>query len=248
MHGKPWCSAPIPRKPEIYQKILSSKSMSISSEIDGKPFRHRVALVEDHKDIREQWADVLDASAQFSCVCACSSAEEALRKLPAVHPEVILMDVFLPKMSGIECTVRLKALMPETKILVVTASDDEELVFHALEAGADGYLLKHASPAGVVQALEDVFRGGMPMSSGIARKVAEFFHKKGQERRQLVRLSQRETEVLELIACGYVNKEIAEKLSLTIQTVRSYLKTIYEKLHVHSRAEAVLKYMKQPGK
>ena len=222
--------------------------MSASSETDGNSARHRVALVEDHKDIREQWADVVESSAQFTCVCACSSAEEALRKIPPARPAVILMDVFLPKMSGIECTVRLKQLMPETKILVVTASDDEALVFHALEAGADGYLLKHASPAGVVQALEDVLRGGMPMSSGIARKVAEFFHKKGQERRQLVRLSQRETEVLELIASGYVNKEIADKLNLTLQTVRSYLKTIYEKLHVHSRAEAILKYMKQPGK
>jgi DNA-binding NarL/FixJ family response regulator len=222
--------------------------MSASSETAANSSRHRVALVEDHKDIREQWADVVDSSERFTCVCACASAEDALRKIPAARPEVILMDVFLPKMSGIECTVRLKQRMPDTKILVVTASDDEELVFHALEAGADGYLLKHASPDGVVQALEDVLHGGMPMTSGIARKVAEFFHRKGQERRQLVRLSQRETEVLELIASGYVNKEIADKLSLSIQTVRSYLKTIYEKLHVHSRAEAVLKYMKQPGK
>ncbi len=211
------------------------------------PSRHRVALVEDHQDIREQWSAVVESSEHFTCAGACSSAEEALRKLPAAHPEVILMDIFLPKMSGIECTARIKELLPDTRILVVTASDDEELVFHALEAGADGYLLKHASPAEIVQALEDVLRGGMPMTSGIARKVAEFFHKKGQERRQMVRLSQRETEVLELIASGYVNKEIADKLSLTIQTVRSYLKTIYEKLHVHSRAEAVVKYMKRPG-
>lgn len=222
--------------------------MSASDEVDRNSARHRVALVEDHQDIREQWAEVVDSSEHFSCVCTCSSAEEALRKIPVAGPEVILMDIFLPKMSGIECTARIKELLPETRILVVTASDDEELVFHALEAGADGYLLKHASPAEVVQALEDVLRGGMPMTSGIARKVAEFFHKKGQERRQLVRLSHRETEVLELIAAGYVNKEIADKLNLTIQTVRSYLKTIYEKLHVHSRAEAVLKYMKQPGK
>ncbi|MEO7098636.1 MAG: response regulator transcription factor [Luteolibacter sp.] len=222
--------------------------MSISTDIDSSSARHRVALVEDHQDIREQWCEIVESSEQFTCVCTCSSAEEALRKLPAARPEVILMDIFLPKMSGIECTARIKELLPETRILVVTASDDEELVFHALEAGADGYLLKHSSPAEVVQALDDILRGGMPMTSGIARKVAEFFHKKGEERRQLVRLSHRETEVLELIAAGYVNKEIADKLSLTVQTVRSYLKTIYEKLHVHSRAEAVLKYMKQPGK
>ncbi|MEO5913239.1 MAG: response regulator transcription factor [Luteolibacter sp.] len=222
--------------------------MSAISRNEANPSRHPVALVEDHQDIREQWAAIVDSSDEFTCVCACASAEEALRKIPAARPEVILMDVFLPKMSGIECTARLKEIMPDAKILIVTASDDEELVFHALEAGADGYLLKHASPADVIQALEDVLHGGMPMTSGVARKVAEFFHKKGQERRQLVRLSQRETEVLELIAAGYVNKEIADKLSLTVQTVRSYLKTIYEKLHVHSRAEAVLKYMKQPGK
>lgn len=209
--------------------------------------RHRVAIVEDHKDIREQWLSVVEASHRFVCCGSCISAEAALRELPSKHPEIILMDIFLPRMSGIDCTARLKELLPDTRILVVTASDDEELVFHALEAGADGYLLKHSSPEEFLQALDDVLRGGMPMTSGIARKVAEFFHKKGKERRQLVRLSQRETEVLELIAGGYVNKEIAEKLSLTIQTVRSYLKTIYEKLHVHSRAEAVVKYMKRPG-
>lgn len=220
--------------------------MTIEMNDNTQP--RRVALVEDHREIREQWVDIVNASQGFTCVRACPSAEAALEELPAAEPEVILMDIFLPKMSGIECTARIKERLPESRILVITSSDDEELVFHALEAGADGYLLKHSSPAEVVRALGDVLGGGMPMTSGIARKVAEFFHRKGEERRQLVRLSPRETEVLELIASGYVNKEIAERLGLTIQTVRSYLKTIYEKLHVHSRAEAVTKFMRRPGR
>lgn len=203
----------------------------------------RVAIVEDRREVREQWAGLLDDFEGFGCVRACVSGEDALRDLPALKPDIVLMDIFLPGMSGIECTVRLKELLPACRVLILTASDDEEMVFPALEAGADGYLLKHSSPDELKQALLDLLQGGVPMTSGIARRVAGFFRKRGKARDEVVRLSQRETEVLNLLAKGFVNKEIAEELSLSVETIRSYLKNIYEKMHVHSRAEAVAKYI-----
>jgi DNA-binding NarL/FixJ family response regulator len=208
---------------------------------------HRVALVEDRREVREQWAGLLDSFEGFSCVRACSSGEEALEAIPAQRPEIVLMDIFLPRMSGIECTVRLKEVLPQCRVLILTASDDEEMVFPALEAGADGYLLKHSTPEELHHALLDVLHGGVPMTSGIARRVAEFFRRRGNTRDRVERLSQRETEVLDLLAKGYVNKEIADKLSLSVETIRSYLKNIYEKMHVHSRAEAVAKYITGRG-
>lgn len=204
---------------------------------------HRVALVEDRGPVREQWASILDSFDDFTCVRACSSGEEALERLPALRPDIVLMDIFLPRMSGIECTVRLKEAAPESRVLILTASDDEEMIFPALEAGADGYLLKHSTPHELHQALLDVMHGGLPMTSGVARRVAEYFRRRGEARHRVERLSQRETEVLDHLAKGYVNKEIADKLSLSVETIRSYLKNIYEKMHVHSRAEAVAKYV-----
>jgi len=208
---------------------------------------HRVALVEDRREVREQWAGLLDGFDGFACVCACSSGEEALRAIPPLRPDIVLMDIFLPGMSGIECTVRLKEVLPESRVLILTASDDEEMVFPALEAGADGYLLKHSTPGELHHALLDVLHGGVPMTSGIARRVAGFFRRRGTARNEMVRLSQRETEVLDLLAKGFVNKEIADRLSLSVETIRSYLKNIYEKMHVHSRAEAVAKYITGRG-
>ena len=140
---------------------------------------HRVAIVEDRQEVREKWADLLGQFEGFSCVCACSSGEEALRVIPPLRPDIVLMDIFLPGMSGIECTVRLKELLAESRVLILTASDDEEMVFPALEGGADGYLLKHSSPAELHHALLDVLHGGVPMTSGIARRVAGFFRRRG---------------------------------------------------------------------
>ena len=208
---------------------------------------HRVALVEDRREVREQWTSLLNGFEGFSCVCACSSGEEALQVIPPLRPEIVLMDIFLPRMSGIECTVRLKQLLPDSRVLILTASDDEEMVFPALEAGADGYLLKHSAPGELHHALLDVLHGGVPMTSGIARRVAGFFRRRGKARNEMERLSQRETEVLDLLAKGFVNKEIADQLSLSVETIRSYLKNIYEKMHVHSRAEAVAKYITGGG-
>ncbi len=204
---------------------------------------YKIALVEDQQEIRERWARLLDSFSDFKCVCACATGEEALRSIPLAHPDVVLMDIFLPRMSGIECTARLKQLLPETQILILTASDDEEMVFPALEAGADGYLLKQAKPADLQTALLEVLKGGVPMTSGIARRVAEYFRGKAESRAEAVRLSAREREVLAMLSRGYSNKEIAGKLSLSVETIHDYLKRVYEKLHVHSRSEAIAKFL-----
>jgi DNA-binding NarL/FixJ family response regulator len=150
-------------------------------------------------------------------------------------------------MSGIECTARLKELLPNARILILTASDDEEMVFPALEAGADGYLLKETEPAKLRAALLELLHGGVPMTSSIARHVANYFRKRAKTRDEMVRLSPRETELLTLLARGYSNKEIAGKLSLTLETIQSYLKSVYKKMHVHSRAEATAKYRSSQG-
>jgi len=201
--------------------------------------RHRVALVEDQREVRERWARLLKSFGDFECVCACSSSEEALRVIPPLKPRVILMDIFLPRMSGIECTARLKALLPQTQILILTASDDETLVFPALEAGADGYLLKQARPEALRLALLEVLSGGVPMTSGIARQVAEYFRARAKQRDEVVSLSAREKEVLALLSKGYSSTEIAENLSLSIEAIHGCLRQAYEKLHVRSKAEAV---------
>ena len=209
----------------------------------AKPSLCRVALVEDEQEIRERWTRLLESFGDFRCVCACSSGEEALRAVPAALPDIVLMDIFLPGMSGIECTARLKGLLPQMQILILTASDDEEMVFPALEAGANGYLLKQSKPADLRQALLDALKGGVPMTSGIARRVAEYFRQRAQLRDEVVRLSPREKEVLAMLSRGYSNKEIALKLSLSVETIHGYLKHVYEKMHVRSRAEAVAKYL-----
>jgi DNA-binding NarL/FixJ family response regulator len=137
--------------------------------------------------------------------------------------------------------------LPNARILILTASDDEEMVFPALEAGADGYLLKQTEPAKLRAALAELLHGGVPMTSSIARHVADYFRKRAKTRSEIVRLSPREAEVLTLLAKGYSNKEIADSLSLTLETIHSYLKSVYKKMHVHSRAEAAAKFMASQG-
>ena len=203
----------------------------------------KVALVEDQPKVRESWNRLIDSFPDFQCVCACASGEEALRVIPGLKPDVILMDIFLPRMSGIECTARLKERLPDTQILILTAMDDQELVFMALEAGADGYLLKRTKPVDLRAALLDVLRGGAPMTSQIARRVIESFRRKAKTRDESVRLSVREEQILLLLSQGYPNKLIADKLNVSIDTVCSHLKHVFEKLHVNSRTEAVVRYM-----
>lgn len=203
----------------------------------------KVALVEDKPGVRDSWVKLINSLSGFSCVVACPSGEEALRALPPLAPDIVLMDIFLPRMSGIECTTQLKSLLPKTQILILTGVEDDELVFMALEAGADGYLLKRTKPADLRAAMLDVLSGGAPMTSEIARHVVESFRKSARLSKSTVHLSAREEEVLILLSKGYSNKEIADRLSIGVETVSSHLKHIYEKMHVRSRAEAVARYM-----
>ena len=138
----------------------------------------RVAMVEDEQEIRESWVKLLGTFPEFSCVCTCASGEDALKQLPSVRPQIVLMDIFLPRMSGIECTAKLKELLPNTHILILTSVADDELVFMALQAGADGYLLKSTQPAELEAALRDLLRGGAPMTGAVARRVVRYFRQK----------------------------------------------------------------------
>lgn len=169
------------------------------------------------------------------------TGEDAVRDLPARRPQVVLMDINLPKMSGVECTRQLRELLPSLQIVMLTVYDDSDRIFQALQMGAGGYLLKRASADEILQAIQDVHRGGAPMSAYIARKVVQSFQQQTSVTKPDDALSKRESEVLGYVARGYSDKEVAEALGLTPSTVRSYLKNIYGKLHVHSRTQAILK-------
>lgn len=223
-------------------KITKATKNVRSTEANSKrPLK--VALVEDQPKVRESWVKLINSFPDFICTCACATGEEALRNIPIERPDVVLMDIFLPRMSGIECTVRLKELLPQAQIVILTAMDDQELVFLALEAGADGYLLKRTKPSDLRTALLDVLGGGAPMTSQIARRVIESFRQKSKIRDESARLSVREEQILMLLSQGYSNKIIADKLELSIDTVCSHLKHVFTKLHVSSRTEAVVRYM-----
>jgi DNA-binding NarL/FixJ family response regulator len=201
----------------------------------------RIVLVEDQKELCRQWIQIIETFEGFECVGTCASGEEAIERIPQMRPNVILMDIRLPQMSGIECTLRLKELLPMALIVILTVLDDDELIFRALEAGADGYLLKRSKPADLRTALLDVLNGGAPMSSAIARRVVCSFKKPSSTPANL-QLTAREAEILKFLSRGFSNKEIADQIELSVETVRSYLKTIYKKLHVRSRTEAVIRY------
>jgi len=217
------------------------KSNFVSSDAPSRSIT-AVAIVEDKQEIRRSWTEIIETFGDFKCVCACASAEEAIRTIPKARPDVILMDIRLPRMSGIECTARLKALLPATPIVILTVLDNDDLIFRALKAGADGYLLKRSQPADLRAALLDVLNGGAPMSSVIARHIVRSFQQPPSNQKNEVHLSTREIEVLGLLSRGLSNKEIAEELKITVETLRGYLKTIYGKLHVHCRVEAVMSY------
>jgi len=202
-----------------------------------------VAVVEDDKGIRESLEWLLKSSAEFFCVATCDSAETALSVLPKIAPAVILMDINLPNLSGIECTVRMKELLPEVQVIMITVYGDTEKVFNALRAGASGYILKRSPPERILQAIREVHSGGVPMSGEIARKVLGAFREPVSPTMEEHNLSRREQEVLELLSQGCSNKEIADKLSISIETATWHLRHIYSKLHVRSRTQAALKYL-----
>jgi DNA-binding NarL/FixJ family response regulator len=201
----------------------------------------RVAIVEDNKTTREGLETIVNLSPDFRCVCTCPTAEEALRVLPAKAPELVLMDIQLPNMSGVDCVAKLKELLPNVQAIMVTVYEDPDRIFRALRAGASGYLLKRSEPEEVLNAMREVTQGGGAMSGEIARKVIGYFRQQAAANAALDQLTDREREVLELVVHGLSNKEIADRLKVTLAAVRWHLKHIYQKLHVHSRTEAVLK-------
>ena len=203
-----------------------------------------VAIVEDNSEICEGLEHVLAKTPGFTCVCACRNAKTALRKIPTCSPDVVIMDINLPDASGIDCTAKLKRLLPEMQIMMFTVYDDSEQIFRAMEAGASGYLLKRSSSTVLLNALREMKSGGVPMTGEIARKVIERFRKPTISADQTAELTRREEEVIQLLAEGHPAKEIASRLSITADTVNAHLKHIYEKLHVRSRIEAVIKYLK----
>jgi DNA-binding NarL/FixJ family response regulator len=202
----------------------------------------KVAIVEDNRTTREGLETIINLSTEFRCVCTCSTAEEAVRVLPRHEPELVLMDIQLPNMSGVDCVARLKELLPSIKAIMVTVYEDPDRIFSALRAGASGYLLKRSLPEEVLGAMREVQQGGGAMSGEIARKVIGYFREQVTVTAEVDRLTTREREVLELVVHGLSNKEIAERLGVTVAAVRWHLKHIYHKLHVHSRTEAALKF------
>ena len=201
-----------------------------------------VSIVEDDGPAREILADWLKHADGFSCVGQHGSVEQALGKVPAEKPSVVLMDINLPGLSGIEGVRRLKPLLPGTQFLMLTVYEDVDHVFDALAAGATGYLLKQTPRGELLASIKDVHAGGSPMTSNIARRVVQAFHREDAAAPESASLSQREREVLELLARGYLYKEIMDKLTVSRGTVNTYIRRIYEKLHVRSRSQAVAKF------
>ncbi len=204
----------------------------------------RVSIVEDDGRIRDSLRALIDGSPGFCCVSAHPSAEETIRQAAAAKPDVILLDINLPAMSGIECIPKIKTRAPQVKILMHTVYEDEEKLFQSLRAGAHGYLLKRTPPVKLLEAIADVHAGNSAMSSQIARLVVKHFHQLGPAE-TTAKLTHREIEILHHLSRGYQNKEIAEILDIGFDTVRTHLRNIYEKLHVNSRTEAVMKYLGQ---
>ena len=204
-----------------------------------------VAIVDDEVDLRENIAAYVDAAKGFRCRGIYSSAEEALVQLPKEKPDVVLMDINLGGMSGIECVRQLKPLLPATQVVMLTVFEDTEKIFSALAAGASGYLLKRLAPAKLLEAIREVHEGGSPMSAPIARKVVLSLQPQPARGDETTLLSPRERQVLDGLAEGQAYKQIADKLGVSIHTVRNYIRRIYEKLHVCSRTEAVAKYIRK---
>ena len=200
-----------------------------------------IAIIEDSKEIREGLAVLINGSEGFQCTATYSNAEDALSDLLSKKPDVVLMDINLPRMSGIECTRQLKQRQPDLSIMVLTVYDDDEKIFESLKAGARGYILKKTPPARLLEAILELHGGGSPMSSSIARRVVQTFQGPEILSKEKGNLSGRESEILSYLAKGYRYKEIAEALFISVETVRTHLRNIYEKLQVRSRSEAVLK-------
>lgn len=206
----------------------------------------QIGIVEDSTSIRNNWIRVIQTQPDFRCVGAFGNGTDALEQMPPKQPDVILMDISLPGMSGIECVARLKAVLPRAAFIMVTVHSDNDYLFKAFQAGATGYLLKRATAAELVAAIRDIMNGGAPMTGEIARRVIESFGRPIAASENDCVLSERETEVIELLAQGYSDKEIAQRLQIKFGTVRSHVAHIFEKLHLRSRVEAATWFMRSP--
>ncbi len=203
-----------------------------------------VALVEDNPDVQEQIVGYLAEAADLNCLGVFSTVEAALREIPTLNPDVVLMDINLGASNGIQCTAQLKIQCSGIQILILTVFEDTENIFEALAVGASGYLLKSMPPVKLIEAIREVNEGGSPMSAPIARKVALSFRRPSKTDDEPQALTTREREVLELLAKGCTYKSISAELGISVDTIRTYIKRIYDKFHVHSRTEAVVKYMR----
>jgi DNA-binding NarL/FixJ family response regulator len=204
-----------------------------------------VSIVEDNDQLRGTLARVINRAEGFRCLSQYPNAEAAVEALPRDHPDVVLMDINLPGMNGVECVRRLKQLAPDSLVIMLTVYEDTENIFNALAAGASGYLLKRTPRAEVLDAIREVHGGGSPMTTHIARKVVQSFQQTGASSQPTESLSPREQEVLDCLSKGFLYKEIADKLGIGYETVHTYIRRIYEKLQVRTRTEAVAKFLRR---
>lgn len=202
-----------------------------------------IGIVEDDSRIRWGLEAILQEEPDFECVGQFASGEEALKHLPMLKPKVVIMDVNLPGMSGIDCVRQLTACGNPPQVIMLTVRQDSEIIFASLAAGAFGYLLKPPTASQLVDAVRDVFAGGAPMTASIARRVAQSFKKEETKNAEINSLTPREVEVLELLAKGFAYKEVAADLNISYSTVQRHIESIYRKLHVHSRTHAVTKFL-----
>jgi len=204
----------------------------------------KVAIVDDDDGIRTSLATLIRRAPALRLVGDYADAEAALKEIPHRTPDVVLMDINLPGINGVECVRQLKGSLPAIQFLMLTVYEDSDSLFNSLKAGASGYLLKRTASARLLDAIRDVHGGGAPMTPQLARRVVQYFSKPGDGEASVARLTPGEKEFLDQLAKGYAYKEIADRMTISIDTVRSYVRTVYEKLHVHSRTEAVVKYLR----
>ena len=204
----------------------------------------KVAIVDDDEGIRTSLAALIRRAPALKLAGDYPDAETALKEIPRHPPDVVLMDINLPGIKGVECVRQLKSAMPGVQFLMLTVYEDSDSLFNSLKAGASGYLLKRTASARLLEAIRDVHGGGSPMTPQLARRVVQFFSKPAEGELSASRLTPGEREFLDQLANGYAYKEIADRMKISIDTVRSYVRTVYEKLHVHSRTEAVVKYLR----
>ena len=206
----------------------------------------KVSMVEDINEVRESISRLLQGADEFALVSSFENAEQAEKHLPVEQPDIVIMDISLPGKTGIECLQKIKDKCPGTQFMMYTIFEDDEKVFQALEAGASGYLLKKTPKEKILEALKELYEGGSPMSTQIARKVIQAFQRSKTVSEEEKSLTKKEKEVLDLLAKGFLYKEIADQLSITINTVKQHIHSVYEKLHVTNKAEAISKvYVKK---